>query len=316
MSLLDADFVRELQVLKRHLELEIRSGQTGDRSAARRGSSTEFAEHRHYVAGDDLRRIDWFAFARSGQPMLKLFRADEDVIVRVIVDQSASMNIGDPRKLKTAQKLAAALAFLCLSSGLRFQLIGARTQAYAKEASDGEPLAVAPDQFFDARRGKRLVALTLREIEALTAGGGTDIARTITSVAQNAKRPGLLVCISDFFDAASALRALDRARSRGHATALVQVLCQEELNPNLEGDLLLVDVETSHSLDVSIDAAALAAYEQRLNALFSELASWASRRGQAYVRVASDGDLGAAVRTLFGATKPSRVDTKRSEVLL
>src|SRR5206468_11736181 len=78
-GLLDPDFVRELSLLRRRLKVDVRSGGHGEHVARRRGGSAEFQEHRPYAPGDDLRRIDWLAFARSGMPVVKTFRAEEDV---------------------------------------------------------------------------------------------------------------------------------------------------------------------------------------------------------------------------------------------
>ena len=97
-GLLDPDFVRELSLLRRRLKVDVRSGGAGEHVARRRGGSAEFQEHRPYAPGDDLRRIDWLAFARSGVPVVKTFRAEEDVVVRLLVDASASLDFGNPRK--------------------------------------------------------------------------------------------------------------------------------------------------------------------------------------------------------------------------
>ena len=75
-ALLEPDFLRELAVLRRQLKIDVRSGATGEHVARRRGGSAEFQEHRPYAPGDDLRRIDWLAFARSGAPVVKTFRAE------------------------------------------------------------------------------------------------------------------------------------------------------------------------------------------------------------------------------------------------
>src|SRR5262245_41387207 len=89
--LLDPAFVRELEALRRRLEVHARSGASGEHVAKRRGGAAEFQEHRAYAPGDDLRRIDWAAYARSGEPVLKLFRAEEDVVSRLVLDASASL---------------------------------------------------------------------------------------------------------------------------------------------------------------------------------------------------------------------------------
>ena len=90
-GLLDPSFTRELEALRRQLHIRARSGTVGEHVATRRGASAEFLEHRPYAPGDDLRRMDWLAFARTGEPVLKLFRAEEDVVVRLVVDASGSL---------------------------------------------------------------------------------------------------------------------------------------------------------------------------------------------------------------------------------
>src|SRR3954466_835700 len=97
-SLLDPTFVRELEALRRRLTLSVRSGSAGERASRRRGGSAEFQDHRPYAPGDDLRRVDWAAFARTGEPVLKLFRAEEDSVLRLLLDASASLGFGSPQK--------------------------------------------------------------------------------------------------------------------------------------------------------------------------------------------------------------------------
>src|SRR5262245_49495246 len=105
--LLEAGFVRELEALRRRMQVRARSGGGGEHLAKRRGSSAEFLEHRAYAPGDDLRRIDWLAFARTGEPVFKLFRAEEDVVVRILIDASTSLIAGEPTKIEAAKRVAA-----------------------------------------------------------------------------------------------------------------------------------------------------------------------------------------------------------------
>src|SRR5512132_2537837 len=118
-DLLGADFVRELEVLRRRLEIRARSGNSGEHLAKRRGGSSEFQEHRPYAPGDDMRRIDWAAYARTGEPVLKLFRAEEDVIARLVCDASASLAHSDPAKLHPARCLASAIIYMTLARSER-----------------------------------------------------------------------------------------------------------------------------------------------------------------------------------------------------
>src|SRR5512143_3503378 len=123
--LLSPDFLRELEALRRRLLVRTSSGAAGERVARRHGSSAEFLEHRGYTTGDDLRHLDWLAFARTGEPVLKLFRAEEDVVVRLVVDASASLDHGTPTKLETAKRLAAAIGYMAIAGSERAQVIAA-----------------------------------------------------------------------------------------------------------------------------------------------------------------------------------------------
>src|ERR1700739_73208 len=86
----------------------------GERKSRRRGSSVEFAEHRNYTVGDDLRHIDWDVYGRLDKRFLTLFREEEDLHVYTVLDASLSMDFGTPSKLRYGKQVAAALAFIGL----------------------------------------------------------------------------------------------------------------------------------------------------------------------------------------------------------
>lgn len=280
-TLLDPAFARELEALRRRLSVRARSGSGGERVASRRGSSAEFLEHRPYAAGDDLRRMDWLAFARTGAPVLKLFRAEEDVVVRLVVDASGSLDFGDPPKLLVAKRLAAAIGYMALASSERAQVLTA-----------GEGLVRVREPV----RGRGALAALLRELDEVTASRGTDLSRAIDGAVLRAERPGMLVVTSDFFDPGRFDDALGRAASAGHDVALVQVLSPEEIDPPWDGDLALEDAESGTTLDVTLDDRAAEAYRERLEGLFAMLRATAKRLGAPYVRMKTDEPLLEAVR--------------------
>src|SRR5690349_17662712 len=180
-ELLGADFVRELEVLRRRLEIRARSGAAGEHLARRRGGSAEFQEHRPYAPGDDLRRIDWLAFARSGVPVVKTFRAEEDVVVRLLVDASASLDFGNPRKIAVCRRVAAALAYLALTDSERVQLLVAGGGSARGLAAVGEPM-----------RGRGALHRVLSELSRIEAKGGGSLSAALRGVSERALRPGLL----------------------------------------------------------------------------------------------------------------------------
>jgi uncharacterized protein (DUF58 family) len=282
-ALLDPAFVRELEVLRRRLEIRARSGMSGEHLAKRRGGSAEFHEHRPYAAGDDLRRIDWAAYARSGEPVVKVFRAEEDVMARLVCDTSASLEAGQPSKLDVAKRLAAAIGYMTLAGAERAQLI-----ATAGGATRDKPPS----------RGRGGLVPLLRHLEALTPGGRTDLATAVDSVVRKSVRPGMLVVLSDFFDPGPVLSALRRAAGAGHDLVLVQVVAPEEVEPSYEGDWTLEDAETGELVELTMDPAALEAYVLRFAGLCEELRSFARKHRAAYLRVRTDDPLEDAVRRI------------------
>ncbi|MEO8875467.1 MAG: DUF58 domain-containing protein [Polyangiaceae bacterium] len=279
--LLDPSFARELEALRRKLSVRARSGGGGDHLARRRGGSAEFMEHRPYAPGDDLRRIDWLAFARTGEPVFKLFRTEEDVVVRVVIDASASLAHGTPTKLETGKKVAAAIAYMALASSERAQVIA---------ATDGV------DRMAEPTRGRAALTKILRELDAIKAARGTDLSKAIDAILLRARRPGMLVIVSDFLDSGPFDAAISRAASAGHDLGLVQVLADDEISPNYDGDFALEDAETGETVDVTVDDAALRAYNLRLNGLFSALRSIAKRARAPYVRTTNKEPTIEAVR--------------------
>ncbi len=282
-GLLGPDFVRELEVLRRRQEIRARSGGGGEHQARRRGGSSEFHEHRPYAPGDDLRRIDWAAYARTGEPVLKLFRAEEDVIARLVCDASASLDHGEPRKLDVARRLAAAVGYLTLARSERAQLVGAG----AGVEREHPPV-----------RGRAGLPELLRALSAIQGKGDTDLARAVDAVVRRSPRPGMLLVVSDFFDPGPVTTAAARAVQAGHDVVLAQVVAPDEIAPAFEGDWALEDAETGAVVEVTMDAAALAAYERRFSALCNALRAFARKHGAAYVRVRTDEPLEDAVRRL------------------
>ncbi|MBK7581509.1 MAG: DUF58 domain-containing protein [Myxococcales bacterium] len=285
-GLLDPEFVRELEALRRRLEVRARSGASGEHAAKRRGGSAEFQEHRYYEPGDDLRRVDWLAFARTGQPVVKLFRAEEDVVVRLLVDASASLEFGDPPKIEVARRLGAAIGYMALAGSQRAQVL----VAGGRESTTGVSRRAT------ARRGRGGLAGLLKDLGQDTPLGRVELARSVDEVLSMSARPGMLVVLSDFFDAGAVTQALTRAVVAGHDVVLMQVVDRREIEPDFEGDYELLDAESGQTLNITMDASTIEAYVLRFAGLVEELRAWARRHGASYVRVGTDEALEGAVR--------------------
>ncbi len=277
----------ELDALRRRLRPKSASGALGETRGLHRGGRTDFESHRAYVPGDDPRGIDWAAMARSGETVVKEFRAEEDVVVRLVVDASASLDDGPPSKFRHAQQLAAALGYLSLAGGQRVQ------PWIAAESPRGPLLG-------QSLRGRAATGRLVAALQSVVPSGAARLADFVGALLSTAARPGLLVLISDFLEVPPLLTALDRARQEHHDVMLVQVLSEEELTPTLQGDLLLVDPESGEGVEVSIDQRALDEYQAQLRGLMDSLATWCKRRGATYVLSPSAEPIATSIRRLLG----------------
>ena len=121
-ELLDARFMARLDALDVFSRKILQGKLQGERRSKCRGQSVEFADHRPYVMGDDLRLIDWNIYGRLDQLFLKLFLAEQDLSVHVLLDASASMATGEPPKDWAVRRLAAALGYVGLVNNNRVTL--------------------------------------------------------------------------------------------------------------------------------------------------------------------------------------------------
>ncbi len=285
-SLLDPQFMGFLERLRVAARRRFAGSSAGGRRSTRRGSSAEFADHRPYYAGDDVRRIDWNAYARLEELVLRLFVAEEDLSLYLLVDTSASLGVGEPRKIDVAKRLAAALGYVGLAGSERVAVM---------------PFAARLGTPLPPGRGRRRVGPLLAYLDALEPDGETDLDRAIDGLLARRPRPGLVVVLSDFLDPRGFARPLDRLLAERHEPVLFHVLEREELEPSPGGDLQLLDAERGTTVDVSLDARAIAAYRARVGAFIAEIESWARKRGLFYGRVVTTDPLEDVLLTYLRA---------------
>jgi uncharacterized protein (DUF58 family) len=293
-ELLSAGELAELDRLRRHLALRTATEGQGSRMSRRRGQSPEFVDHRAYSPGDDLRRLDWNVLARSEQTVIKRYRAEEEAAVRIAVDVSASMGMGEPIKIALAKKVAAAIGYVALAEGERAQI----ATMSVRGVEIGAPKR-GKGQWGAIRDRLRRVA-----IDEPSADSGLAPETSLAELLRRAGRAGILVVITDALapngDIEAWPRAIGRARSAGHDVRLVQVLSPEDLDPPWDGDLELVDAESGALVDVTFDAKAREAYARRLESLVVALREGCRRAKAAYARARSDEGVIPVVRRLAG----------------
>jgi hypothetical protein len=268
--LLTTSFLRKLDRLAILTRQAMAGELQGERRSPRRGASVEFADFRPYTPGDDIRQIDWNLYARMERVFLKLFVAEEELSVHLLVDTSASMEWGEPNKLRYAKQLAAAFGYIALSN-----LDRVTVTAFAAEKGGSQMPGV---------RGKRGAVPLIGFLQQLTAGGAGNLARACHRYIQTARTPGPLLLCSDLLDAGwkDALGALS---SRSFEITVMHILAPQELSPALDGDFRLTDLEGGPPVEISADLDLLRRYEENLRAWQAEIESFCNGRGMIYLPV-------------------------------
>lgn len=259
----------------------------GEKRSPKRGTSIEFADYREYVSGDDLRYVDWKAYARLERLFLKLFVEEEDLTIHLLVDASQSMNFGRSlTKFEYARKVAAALGYIGL---VKYDRIGV--------SGFGQALG----RRVPTLRGRASVPQLFDYLQNLHTGGGTDFSHTLQNYVLRAGAPGVCVVLSDFFDP-NWERGIRALLSRRFHVVLLQVLDPKEVEPDLLGDLRLVDAETGEAREISITPNVLARYRRAFDDFCGGMADMANRHGMDYVRVTTQAPFeDLLLKTLRGA---------------
>ena len=275
--LFDEAFLRKLEQLAL-LSRRAMAGQLqGERRSPKRGQSVEFADFRPYARGDDFRRIDWNAYARLERFFIKLFVEEEDLTVHMLVDTSRSMDWGEPNKLRYAARAAGALGYVALVGLDRVTVtaLGSEPEGNGRMAGQG---------YFPPRRGKQQAMALFGFLQALAAGRRAYLTPRLRAYAAAATKPGPLLLFSDLMDDGWA-DGLGALAARGFEVTVLHILSEDEVNPELAGDLKLLDVETGFEVEITADYDLLQRYRDGLDAWREELRVFCGARGMHYVPV-------------------------------
>jgi uncharacterized protein (DUF58 family) len=266
--LLDAQFMARLDQLDVMSRKLLAGKMKGERRSKRRGQSVEFADYRNYVIGDDLRFIDWNIYARLDRLFLKLFLEEEDLSLYVILDVSKSTDYGDPHKATYIKKVAAALGYIGLVNYNRVSLCA---------MADG----IVADT--GAMRGRRRVTQMIDFVSKLEPAGGSHFAESCKRFALAHRHKGVCVVISDFFDKGGYENGLRYVAGGKYDLFCVQTLSPQEIEPDLQGDLKLRDMEDDDLAEVSITQPLMKQYKANLNAYCLAVKDYVTRRGGTYL---------------------------------
>jgi uncharacterized protein (DUF58 family) len=266
-SFLDEDFLKKLEKLKVLAKKGIKGPFKGEHVSWRSGASLDFLDYRKYQVGDDFRYIDWNVYGRLDRLFIKLFRAEEDLTIHILLDMSRSMAAGNPSKDIYAKKIAAALSYVGLANLDRVGVVSFNDTL-------GDP--------HSPERGKKVYLSLLRYLRTLKSGGKTDLNACLAEYASTSKRAGIAIIISDLFDPRGFEAGLDALVHGKFDVTLIQVLDREELSPTLNGYLALKDVETGGMKKITIDGTLAALYHEKIRNFLEKIRAFCLTRGIDY----------------------------------
>ena len=266
---LDSQFLRKLDRFEILAHGIHRGGQIGHRRSASRGAGLEFADHKEYSAGDDIRYLDWNLYARLEEVFIKIFEQEEALPIYILLDCSASMGLGDPTKLSFAAHVAAALAYVGLAN------------------EDDVRVCLFADGLLKSSRTLRGKTHIYEFLDVLDppADGGTDIAAALSTFSAENRLPGLAFIFSDFLDPEGILAGVRLLAGRKFGICGMHVVAPEEARPDIDGDVELEDVETQRRLRVLLRRDTLQRYEAFFAAHCDEVRTQLQRYGARTLRL-------------------------------
>jgi uncharacterized protein (DUF58 family) len=268
-ALITPALLRRLEQFQLLAARRTKSSARGERRSRARGQSVEFADHRNYVVGDDLRYLDWNLFGRLEKLFLKLYEEERELPVTIFLDASESMTFGTPRKFDFARQIAAAVGYVALCGFDRVRMV----------VFPDRPEEAAVRGALRSVRGRKSTMNFFRQLNGLTAGGGADLNQALRRGALEARQTGMAVVLSDFLDPLGYEAGLNALVGRGFQVNAVQVLSPEELAPATFGDLRLVDAETGAIQEVTFGKFRLAAYQKTVQGFCQRLRECCQGRG-------------------------------------
>lgn len=267
---IDDAFLNRLRRVALQSQRRLTAGPSGEHPSPRRAHALEFADYRAYTPGDDFRRVDWNAYLRLDQLLVKLAEAPERVALHLLLDASRSMAWGRPSKFGYSRRLAVALSYVALSHLDTVNMLvldGGECSALLRQESTVATGAV------------------VRAVNGLCPGSVTDLDASIRAYSTMGNHRGVAVLISDLLSPAGYRSGLEHLSRSSLRSVVVHVLSREEMEPSLEGDFEMEDVETGDTIQVSVNWDTLNRYKQWLREWLDEVQAFCARKGITYVRV-------------------------------
>lgn len=275
---INEEFLQQVETLQILIKNNIAGLFGGNHQTKNYGSSCEFTDYRDYIAGDDITKIDWNAYARFEKLYLKLYLDERQMHTRIYIDASRSMDHGNGHKAEQALRIAALIAYVSVCEM-------DKVSVYAIRGGGVE-------EVFTAVHGKDMYLQQISKLNDIVFDGDSRISEALlpTSVGYG---DGLSVIISDFLTDDNYEDAIDYLCDKRRDVFCVQVLTKDELNPKIRGKSHLFDSEnTQKSYRRNIDREIIKAYKMALEYVTSRIRNYCEARGANYLLASADQSVG------------------------
>ncbi|MFP4382491.1 MAG: DUF58 domain-containing protein [Spirochaetia bacterium] len=269
-SIFNDEFLRKIERLS-FIAAKKRTGKLrGERITKRFGFSEEFSDYRDYQAGDDFRYIDWNIYRRSGRVMVKLFHAEEDQTVHILLDSSRSMTFGEPSKFDFARQTAAALGCIAVSSHDRLNI-----RSFSDSLKESLKVNVR----------KKYLSDILGYLSAVKPEGTTELNKALIDYAARSGPPGIIIIITDLMDEDGYTKGLAALSASRFDIILIHVLSSDETNPDRKGSFRFRDSEKGNDLRVNVTGSVIRKYQTAVAEYLRDVEDFCIRKGIEYIRV-------------------------------
>ncbi|TGC09187.1 DUF58 domain-containing protein [Methanolobus halotolerans] len=270
---IDVDFFRQLDRFTFIVRKKVSSTYAGSRRSLHSGKGLDTIGYREYHKGDELKSIDWNAYARTEKLYVRQFEEDKSLTTHILLDASNSMDYaGDnTTKFEYATMLAAGFAYLVTRDNDKFAI-----STFSDEIDISK-----------ARRGRKYLLETIERLEDLKLGGKTGIDNATAQYGKAVNSRSLIIIISDFLED---LEAIESAiyRFSYHDLILVQVLDPTERDLTVHGHSKLVDLETEVNLDTYVSDSFKEEYQEQLDTHINRISDVCNKVGAEFYIFTTD----------------------------
>ena len=267
-KLFDGAFFSKLATLRMSSKMKMTAGMSGGRKSSMKGNSVEFSDFREYILGDDIRKIDWNAYGRMDRLFIKLFQEEKEGVFRIFLDGSKSMDYGEKKKSVLARRIAGMLSYIILNNLDRVYL----TKLGDENLQPGKGMT-----------GRQSFQKILFSLENMIFEGNSSLLEGIQKCKIYGR--GVTILISDFYGEEELEAILRYLVYQKQEVILIHTMAIEEVDPDMEGHLNLIDMETRQDLRVSMSGSVLGKYRKTFHAFQERLIGLAKKYQAHYMFV-------------------------------